>query len=164
MDRRGRAAARHASHLQQNPCHCEPVRTLVWQSVPLLHRTSNLCVGAGFYPARSAAPSQLSSVGRHPCVPPPDRHCTSNGGAHWPRPTGAGHGGGVGKTPVRRGACVPRRWGCRACRAAAHMGAALQEITGRVRQIGRGRTPPLRIGWRCGAKGVRIATSLRSSQ
>ena len=44
------------------------------------------------------------------------------------------------------------------------MGAALQEITGRVRQIGRGRTPPLRIGWRCGAKGVRIATSLRSSQ
>ena len=82
------------------------------------------------------------------------------GGVRAPRPTGAGHGGGVGKTPVRRGACVPRRWGCRACRAAAHMGAALQEITGRVRQIGRGRTPPLRIGWGCGAKGVRIATSV----
>ena len=64
---------RHASHLQQNPCHCEPVRTPVWQSVLLLHRTSNLCVGAGFYPARSAAPSQLSPVGRHPCVPPPTR-------------------------------------------------------------------------------------------
>ena len=54
--------------------------------------------------------------------------------------------------------------GVRCVSAAAHMGAALQEITGRVRQIGRGRTPPLRIGWRCGAKGVRIATSLRSSQ
>ena len=50
-----------------------PVRTPVWQSVPLLHRTSNLCVGVGFYPARSAAPSQLSPVGRHPCVPPPTR-------------------------------------------------------------------------------------------
>ena len=48
--------------------------------------------------------------------------------------------------------------GVRCVSAAAHMGAALQEITGRVRQIGRGRTPPLRIGWRCGAKGVRIAT------
>ena len=42
-----------------------------WQSVLLLHRISDLCVGAGFYPARFAAPSQLSPVGRHPCVPPP---------------------------------------------------------------------------------------------
>ena len=95
------AAARHASHLQQNPCHCEPVRTPVWQSVPLLHRTSNLCVGAGFYPARSAAPSQLSPVGRHPCVPPPTRTA----------PPTAGHTGpalqGKIKT-VRRGRCPHR--------------------------------------------------------
>ena len=59
--------------------------------------------------------------------------------------------------PVGRGQCAPPLE-VRCVSAAAHMGAALQEITGRVRQIGRGRTPPLRIGWRCGAKGVRIAT------
>ena len=44
-------------------------------------------VGAGFYPARFAAPSQLSPVGRHPCVPPLDTRCIPNGGAHWLRPT-----------------------------------------------------------------------------
>ena len=38
------------------------------------YRTPDPCVGAGFYPARFAAPL-LSPVGRHPCVPPPtDRH------------------------------------------------------------------------------------------
>ena len=58
-----------------------------WQSVLLLHRISDLCVGAGFYPARFAAPSQLSPVGRHPCVPPLDTRRIPNGGAHWLRPT-----------------------------------------------------------------------------
>ena len=101
------AAARHASHPQQNPCHCEPVRTPVWQSVLLLHRTSNLCVGVGFYPARSAALSQLSPVGRHPCVPPPDRHCTSNGGAHWPRPTGKNKNRAQGTMPTSSRRSLP---------------------------------------------------------
>ena len=54
--------------------------------------------------------------------------------------------------PVGRGQCAPPLE-VRGVSAAAHMGAALQKITGRVRQIGRGRTPPLRIGWRCGAGG-----------
>ena len=42
-----------------------------WQSVLLLHRTSNLCVGAGFYPAYLPRISNHAPVGRHPCVPPP---------------------------------------------------------------------------------------------
>ena len=70
---------------------------------------------------------------------------------------------GVGKMSVGRGQCAPPL-GMQSVSAAAHMGAALQGITGRGRRIERGRTLPLRIGRRCGAKGVRIATSLRSSQ
>ena len=75
-----------------------------WQSVLLLHRTSNLCVGAGFYPARSAAPSQLFPVGRHPRVPPPMIAV----------PTTAGHIGPA-LQDFRRGRC-PHRPVCSAPR------------------------------------------------
>ena len=67
-----------------------------WQSVLLLHLTSNLCLGAGFYPALSAAPSQLSPVGRHPRVPPPMIAV----------PTTAGHIGPA-LQDFRRGRCPP---------------------------------------------------------
>ena len=46
--------------------------------------------------------------------------------------------------------CNDRVWGCGGQSAAAHMGAALREITG-GRRIGRGRTPPLRMDRGCGA-------------
>ena len=74
-----------------------------WQSVLLLHRTSNLCVGAGFSPARSAAPSQLSPVGRHQCAPP-----------MIAVPTTAGHIGPA-LQDFRRGRC-PHRPVCTAPR------------------------------------------------
>ena len=45
--------------------------------------------------------------------------------------------------------CNDRVWGCGGQSAAAHMGAALREITG-GRRIGRGRTPPLRMDRGCG--------------
>ena len=43
------------------------------------------------------------SVGRHPCVPPPDNHRAPNGGAHGPRPTrhfAVFVGGGVPDAPI----------------------------------------------------------------
>ena len=62
---------------RKTPCHCEPARTPVWQSV--LPRTAPH-KGNGL-PRRCAPRNDnfmdmhctfISSVGRHPCVPPPD--------------------------------------------------------------------------------------------
>ena len=99
-------------HRTLQKCHCEPVTDVTGVAIrsflctaPLVTRGNGFprrcaprndiltkiilpCVGAGFYPARSAAPSRLSPVGRRPCVPPLDTLCILSGGAHWPRPTG----------------------------------------------------------------------------
>ena len=82
-------------HRTLQKCHCEPVTDVTGVAIrsflctaPLVTRGNGFprrcaprndiltkiilpCVGAGFYPARSAAPSRLSPVGRRPCVPPP---------------------------------------------------------------------------------------------
>ncbi len=118
-------------HRTPQKCHCEPVTDVTGVAIrsilctaPLVTRGNGFprrcaprndiltkiilpCVGAGFYLARFAAPSRLSPVGRHPCVPPPTHTA----------PPAAGHTGPALQAfyqlrtscpaPVGRGALTP---------------------------------------------------------
>ena len=72
---------RYAPHPQQNPCHCEPVRTPVWQSAPPPRTAPSLHGGNGF-PRRCAPRNDSFMKMRRPWTggaePPPDMHRTSN--------------------------------------------------------------------------------------
>ena len=84
--RRGRCPHRPARTVPPKNCHCEPVRTLVWQSVIPLHRTPNPRVRAGFYPARLSRTSNHAPVGGGACPPscqPIPVHCRGRQSGHF---------------------------------------------------------------------------------